>query len=79
MTQKWRTEMLVSWQDLGCPEKAGDYDAKDILIRVDEAAIAIWRFEPRAVFRVETHAPRGGVGSFVLGQWEMPDSAEEVL
>ncbi len=68
--------MLVSWQDLGRPEKAGDYDSKDILIRVDDAAIAIWQFEPRAVFRVDTHALGGGVGRFVLGQWEMPDAAE---
>jgi hypothetical protein len=68
--------MLVSWHDLGCPEKAGDYAFKDILIRVDEVAISTWRAEPGAVFHVETHAPGGGVGCFVLGRWEMPDDPE---
>jgi hypothetical protein len=60
--------MHISWADLNSVQEAGDLPFRDGRITVTFAELAIWKKNPRALFRLMRKHPIQGEANYVLGQ-----------
>jgi hypothetical protein len=74
------SSMRISWSDLNNVQKAGSYPFRDGQITVTFAEVAVWKANPRAMFRLmRKHPVIDGAPHYVLGQQTAPEPTSDRL